>query len=257
MRTLFLSVVALVSVLASGQSPADQKDWIQLFNGKNLDGWVPKITGYALGDNYGDTFRVVNGVLQASYDKYSNFESKFGHLFYERQKFLALHHRRRVPLRRRAGGWRPGVGDPQQRPDAAQPGAAVDGEGSGLSHLGRGPAPRWPPEREAAVDRQHVLARHTGLHRRDDGEGALSEFEVADVRGRPVGARRSGGARRRAPDAQGRRADRPRVRQADHWRRRSQQIRRRPSRWTGRSSPRGTSRSRARATRPSSGRSSS
>ena len=80
-----MSVVALVSVLASGQSPADQKDWIQLFNGKNLDGWVPKITGYALGDNYGDTFRVVNGVLQASYDKYANFESKFGHLFYERR----------------------------------------------------------------------------------------------------------------------------------------------------------------------------
>ena len=87
MRTLVLSVVALVSVLASGQSPADRKDWIQLFNGKNLDGWVPKITGYELGDNYGDTFRVVNGVLQASYDKYSNFESKFGHLFYERRSF--------------------------------------------------------------------------------------------------------------------------------------------------------------------------
>ena len=138
---------------------------------------------------------------------------------------LALHRRRRVPLRRRAGGGRSRVGDPQQRPDAAQPVAAVDGEGSGLSHLGRGPAPRRPAERQAALDRQHVLARHPGLHQRDDGQGALPELEVADLRRRPVGARRGRGARRRAPDAQGRRADRPRVRQADDRRRRGEQVR--------------------------------
>ena len=40
-----------------------------------------------LGENYADTFRVANGMLQASYDKYAKFEDKFGHLFYERQKF--------------------------------------------------------------------------------------------------------------------------------------------------------------------------
>ena len=84
---VLLSVVALVSLSAAGQPPADRRDWIQLFNGKSLDGWVPKITGYPLGENYADTFRVVNGVLQTSYDKYTSFESKFGHLFYERQKF--------------------------------------------------------------------------------------------------------------------------------------------------------------------------
>ena len=87
MRTLVWPVVALVSLLASGQSPADRQDWIQLFNGKNLDGWVPKITGYPLGENYADTFRVVDGTLRASYDKYTKFDDKFGHLFYERQKF--------------------------------------------------------------------------------------------------------------------------------------------------------------------------
>jgi len=69
------------------QAPADSKDWIQLFNGKNLDGWVPKIKGYDLGENYGDTFRVANGVLQVSYDKYSQFDDKFGHLFYEKRPF--------------------------------------------------------------------------------------------------------------------------------------------------------------------------
>jgi 3-keto-disaccharide hydrolase len=87
MRTFVLPIIALVSLLASGQTTADKRDWIQLFNGKNLDGWVPKITGYPLGENYADTFRVVNGALQASYDKYTAFDNKFGHLFYERQKF--------------------------------------------------------------------------------------------------------------------------------------------------------------------------
>ena len=83
-----LPIVLLVSLLVPGrQSGAEREDWIQLFNGKSLDGWVPKITGYPLGENYADTFRVVNGTLQASYDKYARFDSKFGHLFYERQKF--------------------------------------------------------------------------------------------------------------------------------------------------------------------------
>src|SRR4030095_15287802 len=75
-----------VTARTSGQG-ADAKDWIQLFNGKDLDGWVPKIKGYDLGDNFGDTFRVANGVLQASYDKYTRFDEKFGHLFYQQQKF--------------------------------------------------------------------------------------------------------------------------------------------------------------------------
>jgi hypothetical protein len=66
---------------------AKPADWIQLFDGKSLDGWVPKITGFDLGVNYNDTFRVANGLLTVSYDKYKTFDSHFGHLFYNRQKF--------------------------------------------------------------------------------------------------------------------------------------------------------------------------
>lgn len=63
-------------------------EWIQLFNGKDLTGWTPKIFGQKLGDNYADTFRVVDGLLTVSYDKYKDedFEEgfkKFGHLFYD------------------------------------------------------------------------------------------------------------------------------------------------------------------------------
>jgi hypothetical protein len=90
MRTLALLALAIaLPALAgsSGQSAADRKDWLQLFNGKNLDGWVPKFKGSPLGENYADTFRVVDGVLQVSYDKWGRFEDRFGHLFYERRKF--------------------------------------------------------------------------------------------------------------------------------------------------------------------------
>ena len=71
---------------AYGQSDPNKKEWIQLFNGKNLDGWIPKITGYALNDNYADTFRVEDGVMKVSYDKYDQFGGRFGHIFYH-QKF--------------------------------------------------------------------------------------------------------------------------------------------------------------------------
>jgi hypothetical protein len=67
--------------LASGADP-DTKEWVPLFNGKDLSGWTPKLTGYAIGENFGNTFRVENGVLKVSYDKYDSFGGRFGHLFY-------------------------------------------------------------------------------------------------------------------------------------------------------------------------------
>src|ERR1700674_1123600 len=60
---------------------ADKSDWIQLFNGKNLDGWTGKSAKHTVGDNFGDTFRVENGLLKVSYDKYTPLDGQFGHLF--------------------------------------------------------------------------------------------------------------------------------------------------------------------------------
>jgi len=85
----FYRVVAMLILTTASlpaQSNPDRKDWVQLFNGKNLDGWVMKITGYPLGENYGNTFRVENGILKVSYDQYPEFANKFGHIFY-RTKF--------------------------------------------------------------------------------------------------------------------------------------------------------------------------
>ena len=67
----------------SGDAAAD--GWVQLFNGRNLDGWTPKIRYSEAGENPGDTFRVVDGLLSVVYEaqEYPTFEERFGHLFYE------------------------------------------------------------------------------------------------------------------------------------------------------------------------------
>jgi len=62
---------------------ASKSRWVSLFNGKDLEGWKVKITGHELNDNYGNTFRVENGVLKVSYEQYDKFNGKFGHLFYK------------------------------------------------------------------------------------------------------------------------------------------------------------------------------
>lgn len=74
-----LLLLASLSALAQQPTP---KDWVQLFNGKDLTGWTPKIRGYEPGVNFGNTFRVENGVIKVSYDAYDAFNNRFGHLFY-------------------------------------------------------------------------------------------------------------------------------------------------------------------------------
>lgn len=70
------------TVLNSNEKKVE--NWISLFNGKNLEGWIPKIRGYEYGDNVYNTFRVEDGVIKVSYDEYEGeFKDKFGHLFYK------------------------------------------------------------------------------------------------------------------------------------------------------------------------------
>jgi hypothetical protein len=78
--------VSLAQAVVVGAAPAAAKgEWVQLFNGKDFTGWTPKIKGFELGDNYGDTFRVEDGVIKVSYDKYEGpFRGRFGHLFHEK-----------------------------------------------------------------------------------------------------------------------------------------------------------------------------
>jgi hypothetical protein len=84
LRHLGLAVLAAAFVTAPAPLPAASQDWVPLFNGRNLDGWRPKITGHDAGVNFGDTFRVEGGVLKVAYDRYDGpFNGRFGHLFYK------------------------------------------------------------------------------------------------------------------------------------------------------------------------------
>jgi hypothetical protein len=80
---LCCALAAALCGCTTSRDSSSEPRWISLFNGKNLDGWTPKIAGYELGDNHGDTFRVEDGVLKVAYDKYDRFDNTFGHLFYK------------------------------------------------------------------------------------------------------------------------------------------------------------------------------
>jgi hypothetical protein len=81
MRRAAILTLLLAACVAPGEPAAPE--WVALFNGRDLDGWTPKIRGYELGENFADTFRVEDGLLRVSYDGYEDFGGRFGHLFFE------------------------------------------------------------------------------------------------------------------------------------------------------------------------------
>lgn len=78
------ALTRLLLALAASLAPslAGAADWRPIFNGRDLDGWIPKVAGHPLGENWRDTFRVENGVLKVAYDKYDRFNGEFAHLIY-------------------------------------------------------------------------------------------------------------------------------------------------------------------------------
>jgi len=82
------ALLAFLASSATAQTPvvnpeADKEDWVVMFNGKDLKGWTPKIAKHEYGENFGNTFRVEDGLLKVRYDKYKSFDGQFGHLFYK------------------------------------------------------------------------------------------------------------------------------------------------------------------------------
>ncbi|MGK0187208.1 MAG: hypothetical protein ACI9R3_002994 [Verrucomicrobiales bacterium] len=62
---------------------AKTENWVSLFNGKNLEGWTPKIRYQEVGEDPAKTFTVEDGVIKVGYDGYEKFDETFGHLFYK------------------------------------------------------------------------------------------------------------------------------------------------------------------------------
>ena len=61
---------------------ATEENWIQLFNGKDLNDWQLS-SNHELGENYNNTFRVEDGLLRVSYDNWDKWDGSFGHIFYK------------------------------------------------------------------------------------------------------------------------------------------------------------------------------
>lgn len=81
---LVMLVAAVCSLRTScaADSPApDDARWVSLFNGRDLEGWTVKVAQHPLGENFADTFRVEDGMIKVSYDKYSVFDQQFAHLY--------------------------------------------------------------------------------------------------------------------------------------------------------------------------------
>ena len=81
MRSLVIIVAAAAMAVPTGASAAK---WQRIFDGRTLNGWTPKVTGAPVGVNWGDSFKVRNGVIRVDYAGWSAFGGRFGHLAYKR-----------------------------------------------------------------------------------------------------------------------------------------------------------------------------
>lgn len=78
---LILTFIVFINSISTAQS---NKDWISLFNGRDLQGWNVKIQHHEYNENFGNTFRVNKKKIEVSYDQYGQFNDQFGHLYYEK-----------------------------------------------------------------------------------------------------------------------------------------------------------------------------
>ena len=72
MMTTTFRLAALAALTLSCATAQDEK-WTPIFNGKDLDGWTPKIQGLALGEDPKKTFIVEDGAIKVSYANYTEW----------------------------------------------------------------------------------------------------------------------------------------------------------------------------------------
>lgn len=78
---IFVAILFYTSCVTT-KNEANKKDWQTLFNGKDLKDWTVKIFHHEVGDNFGNTFRVEDGIMKVRYDQYDSFNNRYGHLYY-------------------------------------------------------------------------------------------------------------------------------------------------------------------------------
>ena len=92
---VWIWVLCILGCQATKESQTSE-EWVSLFNGIDLTDWTPKIRGFDLGVNFGETFRITDSSICTNYEAYDSFDQRFGHLFY---KHPYSHYRIRISYR--------------------------------------------------------------------------------------------------------------------------------------------------------------
>ena len=82
LAAMLLTFLLATTPTVFAADPTTKAEWLELFNGEDLNDWTVKITGQPLGQDKHRTFRVSNGILEVRYDQYTAFDNQFGHLFF-------------------------------------------------------------------------------------------------------------------------------------------------------------------------------
>jgi hypothetical protein len=92
MNTKRYTILGIVMILLSCSAGKEKKDqeWTHLFNGQDIEDWIVKIHHHDAGVNFGNTFRVEDGMIKVRYDQYGDFNDQFSHLYYK-QPFSHFH----------------------------------------------------------------------------------------------------------------------------------------------------------------------
>ena len=93
MKTSYLLLFTLLFILACSpgtdkkgssnvteQKNSESETWLQLFNGKDMEGWTIKMNKHEITENFNNTFRVENGLMITRYDQYDKFDGEYGHI---------------------------------------------------------------------------------------------------------------------------------------------------------------------------------
>jgi Domain of Unknown Function (DUF1080) len=82
--TGLLSIVLMANLSCHPpQKTMPNQQWQHLFNGKDINDWIVKIQHHDVKVNFGNTFRVEDGIIKVRYDRYGDFNDQFAHLYYK------------------------------------------------------------------------------------------------------------------------------------------------------------------------------
>lgn len=82
---MVLSLALIISCESKKSANMEESgQWIQLFNGQDMDDWTIKISKHELNENFANTFRVEDGMMKVRYDGYEAFDKQYGHIFYNK-----------------------------------------------------------------------------------------------------------------------------------------------------------------------------